>query len=143
MSQSIGTFDFKKLSVIFGVSQITGFSEGDAVEIAEENDAFNSVGGADGYVDRVKNNSNFLTITLRLRQTSPTNQVLSGLHNADRLASTPLPILIKDRSGNTLISATAAWIIKHPTTSFGNEAKEREWMIKTGSTYVVNLGGNN
>jgi hypothetical protein len=142
MANNIGTFDFKKLSVIFGVAQISGFAEGDAVEISEENDAFNSVGGADGGVDRVKNNANFLNITLRIRQTSPTNQVLSGLHNADRAASAPLPILIKDRSGNTLIAAKAAWIVKHATAAFGTEAKQREWMIKTGSDYVVNLAGN-
>lgn len=143
MAQQLGTFDFKKLSVIFGVSQISGFSDGDAVEVSEENDAFNSEGGADGYVDRVKNNNNFLMITLRLRQTSPTNQVLSGLHAADRVAGAPLPLLIKDRSGNTLISAAQAWIVGYPKSiTFGNEPAQREWIIKTGSTYVVNLAGN-
>lgn len=142
MTQSIGTFDFKKLNVIFGVAQISGFAEGDAVEIAEENDAFDSVSGADGYVDRVKNAANFLTITLRLRQTSPTNQVLSALHAADRASGVPLPLLIKDRMGTTLISAVHAWIVKYPTSAFGNEAKEREWIIKTGSQYIVNIGGN-
>lgn len=142
MAQTIGTFDFKKLNVIFGVAQITGFAEGDALEVDEENDAFNSASGADGYVDRVKNSSNFLTITMRLRQTSPTNQVLSALHAADRAASTPLPLLIKDRSGTTLISAAHAWITKFPKSSFGNETKEREWVIKTGSQYIVNIGGN-
>jgi len=142
MANNIGTFDFKKLSVIFGVAQITGFADGDSVEISEENDAFNSMGGADGHVDRVKNNSNFLTVVLRLRQTSPTNQVLSGLHNADRVASAPLPLLIKDRSGNSLVAAKTAWIVKNPTISYGNEAKQREWTIRTGSDYVVNLAGN-
>jgi hypothetical protein len=143
MAQTIGTFDFKKLNVIFGVAKLTGFADGDAVEITEENPAFNSMSGADGFVDRVKNNANYLTITLRLRQTSPTNQLLSAIHIADRVAGTPLPILIKDRLGNTLITAAQAWIEKFPTATFGNEAKTREWVIKTGSQYVVNIGGNN
>lgn len=143
MAQTIGTFDFKKLNVIFGVAKLTGFADGDAVEIAEENPAFNSVVGADGFTDRVKNNANYLTITLRLRQTSPTNQILSGIHIADRVAGAPLPILIKDRLGNTLITAAQAWIEKFPTTAFGNEAKIREWVIKTGSQYLINIGGNN
>jgi len=142
MARNIGTFDFKKLSVIFGTAQITGYADGDSVEISEENDAFNSIGGADGHVDRVKNNSNFLTVVLRLRQTSPTNQVLSGIHNADRVASTPLPLLIKDRLGKSLVTANYAWIVKNPTISYGNEAKQREWTIRTGSTYLVNLAGN-
>lgn len=143
MAQTIGTFDFKKLNVIFGIAKLTGFADGDAVEVAEESPAFNSMSGADGHVDRVKNNANYLTITLRLRQTSPTNQILSAIHIADRVAGTPLPILIKDRLGNTLITASQAWIEKFPTTTFGNEAKTREWVIKTGSDYLVYIGGNN
>tara|TARA_R110000787_G_scaffold129434_1_gene241257 strand:- start:151 stop:579 length:429 start_codon:yes stop_codon:yes gene_type:complete len=140
--QLIGTFDFRDLIVNFGGINITGYAEGDAVEVSEENDAFNSVSGADGYVDRVKNNSNFLNITLRIRQTSPTNQLLSAAHNADRLAGVVLPILIKDVSGTTLITASAAWVTRHPSITYGNEAKEREWSIKTGSVYAINLGGN-
>lgn len=142
MAKDLGTFDFKKLSVILGVSQLTGFADGEALTVSEENDAFNSIGGADGHVDRIKNNNNSLTITVRLRQTSPTNQILSAIHNADRVAGTTLPLLIKDRSGNTLISATSAWIIKHPDTGFGTESSVREWTIKTGSNYVKNLAGN-
>jgi hypothetical protein len=142
MTQTIGTFDFKKLNVIFGVAKLTGFADGDAVEVAEENPAFNSMSGADGYVDRIKNNANFLTITIRLRQTSPTNDILSALHAADRVSGTPLPLLIKDRSGNTLVTAAQAWIEKFPTAAFGNEAKTREWVIKTGSQYVTFIGGN-
>lgn len=143
MSQSLGTFDFKKLNVIFGVSVLTGFSDGDAVEISEENPAFNSASGADGYVDRIKNNSNFLIITIRLRQTSPTNQILSALHLADRVGGITLPITIRDSSGTSLFSALQAWIEGFPKTiSYGNEAKTREWVIKTGSQYAINLGGN-
>jgi len=144
MSQLLGTFDFKKVSVIFGVTPITGFAEGDSIEVSQENDAFNSVGGADGGVDRVRNHSNFLNITLRLRQTSPTNQVLSALHTTDLLSNVTLPFLIKDRSGDTVISATSSWITKFPTSiAFGNEPKAREWVIRTGSNIFVNVGGNN
>ena len=142
MTNQLGTFEFKKLSVIYGVSQITGFADGDSVEITEENDAFNSTVGADGHVDRVKNNANFLTVVLRINQTAPTNQVLSAIHNADRAVSNPLPLLIKDRSGNSIITAKNAWIVKNPTIAYGNEAKQREWTIRTGSDYVVNLAGN-
>lgn len=142
MSNNLGTFDFRKLSVIFGAAQITGFAQGDALEVKEENNAFNVEGGADGFVDRVKNNANFLTITLRLRQTTPANQVLSALHLADRAGGVPLPLLIKDRSGTTLITAAKAWITKFPDAKFGNDTQEREWIIQTGSDYVINLGGN-
>lgn len=143
MAQKLGTFDFRKLNVIFGVAQITGYAEGDALIVEEDQPAFNSMSGADGFVDRIKNNANSLTITMSLRQTSPTNQVLSALHLADRAGGVPLPLLIKDRNGTTLITTAQAWIEKFPKSSFGNEAKNREWVIKTGSEYVINIGGNN
>jgi len=137
-----GTFDFSNLNVIFGVASITGYADGDAIEISEENSAFNVSAGVDGWVDRNKNNANWLTITLRLAQTNPANQVLTAIHTADRLSSTPLPFFLKDSSGDTLITAEEAWIDKFPTVSFGNESKTREWVIKTGSIYVLNLAGN-
>ena len=142
MAKSLGTFDFKKLSVIFGVTQLSGFADGDAVDLEEDADAFNSMSGADGFVDRVKNNANFLKITFRLRQTSPTNQLLSALHNADRVGGITLPLLIKDRSGTTLVTAAQAWIVKFPKAAYGNQVQTREWMIRTGSQYIVNIGGN-
>lgn len=139
---NIGTFDLKKLNVIFGISKITGYSEGDSVSVEEKNPAFNVVVGADGHTDRVRNRSNYLEIVLSLNQTSPTNQILSALHSADRVASTPLPIIIKDGNGTTLITSASAWIEKFPKASFGNESKTREWTIHTSGDYVINIGGN-
>jgi hypothetical protein len=143
MGEKLGTFDFRKLNVILGATQITGFADGDSLIVEEDNPAFNTAPGADGHVDRVKNNANSLTITCSLRQTSPTNQLLSALHAADRAASATLPLMIKDRNGTTLIFAKDAWIERFSKAAFGNEAKTREWVIKTGSQYTVNLGGNN
>jgi hypothetical protein len=135
------TYDFKKSNIIFGISQITGFADGDAVEIAEANDAFKSEGGADGFVDRVKNANNFLNIKIKLRQTSPANQVLSAIHTADRLAGTPLPFSFTDTQSGDIFTAVEAWIVKFPDIKRGNNVVEHEWMIHTGSDYVSNIGG--
>jgi hypothetical protein len=142
MAAKLGTFDFRKLNVIFGVSQITGFAEGDALKVEEKNPAFNVAGGADGHIDRVKNNANYLEITMSLRQTSPTNQILSAIHLADRAGGGPVPIFIKDKNGTTLFTCAKAWIEKFPSGAFGNEAKTRDWVIHTSSDYVINYGGN-
>jgi len=143
MAQDLGTFDFRKLNCIFGVAQITGFAEGDALSVEETDVAFKDAYGADGGVDRIKNNAIGLRITISLRQTSPTNQVLSALHLADRAGGVPVPLLIKDRNGTTFYTAAKAWIAGFPKAAFGNEAKSREWIIKTGSDYFISIGGNN
>lgn len=139
---NIGTFDLRKLNVIFGISKITGYAEGDSITIAEKNPAFNTEIGADQHTDRIRNRSNHLIITIRLAQTTKTNQVLSALHSADRLASAPLPIVINDKNGTTLISSLSAWIVGFPEIKYGNESKPREWTIHTSGDYVVNVGGN-
>lgn len=139
---NIGTFDLRKVNVIFGVAKITGYAEGDSISVDEKNDAFVSTVGADGHTDRVKNNANQLEIVITLTQTSNTNQILSALHTTDRAVGVPLPLIIKDGNGTTLIGATSAWIKKFPKTTFGNEAKTREWTIHTSGDYLINIGGN-
>ena len=37
---NIGTFDLRKVNVIFGVAKITGYAEGDSISVDEKNDAF-------------------------------------------------------------------------------------------------------
>ena len=39
-------------------------------------------------------------------------------------------------------SSVIAFNNKNDVIAFGNEAKEREWVLRTGSTYVVNIAGN-
>lgn len=142
MTQTIGTFDFAKFKVTLGSTPIEGFADGEAVSVVEMNDAFNVGEGADGYIDRVRNKANRLEITITLRQTTPTNDLLSAIHRADRLASTPLPLLIKDNNGTTVIAAPVAWIRKYADIVNGNEANTRIWTIDTGSDYDINVGSN-
>jgi hypothetical protein len=138
---NLGTFDFRKVSIIFGIAKLTGFAE-EAITIKEKNPAFNSDGGADGHVDRVKNNNNSLIINLSLRATSPTNDILSAIHAADRIGNVPLPMLIKDRSGNTMFAAKQAWIVNFAEVKMGNNVVSKDWEIHTGSDYSPFVGGN-
>lgn len=144
MAQDIGTFDLRQTVATLGGVVIEGYSKGDVITIEQNGDTFNKEEGADGFVDRIKNNATSLTITVKLRQSSPVNDKLSALHIADKLTNKGiLPFAFKDNNGNTLVTAVSAWITKFSNVVNGDEAKEREWVIATGSTYLMNIGGNN
>jgi hypothetical protein len=136
-----GTFDLKKVNVIFGVAKITGYADGDAISIEEKEDAFKVAVGADGDADRIRNRANYLEIVLNILQTSPMNQILSAIHTADRAVGIPLPFLLKDNGGSTVIGAGAAWIKGFPKIAMGNDSKSKEWTIHA-TDYLINVGGN-
>lgn len=144
MANNIGTFDLRQLACSIGIISVDGYAAGDSVIVSEENDVFNTEAGADGHVDRVKNGANWLNIKIRLQQTSPVNQLFSAQHNLDRKTGRGIvPFLLEDGSGNTLIAAENCWFNGHPKDiSFGNEAKVREWTLKTDAEYIINLAGN-
>jgi len=141
MANKLGTFDFRKVAVVLGIHQITGYADGDVVEISLKNPSFKDEGGADGQTDRVKNANNALMIKIKLRQSSPSNDILTQLHLADLAAGAVLPFALKDTEGKDLFAAAAAWIVKFPDYKAGNNVVEREWEITTGSDYAIYLGG--
>lgn len=141
----LGTYDFKKSTIVLGLNQITGFAEGDSVEIEEAEDVFKYATGV-GSSDRVMNNNNYLKIKIKLTQSSPSNQVLSAIHLADRAGGVPLPFSFTYVDKNSIgkdvsIGGTTAWIIKFPTIRRGNNTTEHEWMLQTDGDYVINIGG--
>ncbi len=138
------TFDFKQVSLTFGAFLIQGFGEGDdVISIAPQADAFNSLAGADGEVTRSKTNDNRWLLTVRLLQTSPSNDDLMGVFLADKLSNTGVqPILLKDLNGNTLVGEGQAYIQRAPDIGLGSNVADREWVIMLPSPDIF-VGGNN
>ena len=143
MTQDIATFDLRQTTATLGNVTIKGYATGDSINIQQDGDTYNSEGGADGFTDRIKNNATRLIITILLRQTSPINDELSALHIADRITNKGIAdFAFEDLIGGTFVKAKSAWITKPATIVNGNEAKQRQWVIHTGSSYFINVGGN-
>ncbi len=138
----VRTYDPKLIIITFGVIPVTGYAEGTFVNIAGAGDAFEKTRGADGGVDRVNKNQADYRVTITLKQTSITNDLLSAAFNADRLTNVgKKALLIKDLNGTTLFSAAQAWIAKDPDDEFSDTMSNREWMIDTGIAAKL-TGGN-
>lgn len=144
MAGEVRTYNSARVLVLVGGVPLQGFAEGTFVEIAPQADRVSSKAGADGEVARsiVPDKRHMITITLQ--QTSPSNDVLSGMAAADELSGggLPVPVLVQDLSGRTVFATDVGWISKAPSLSFGAESGEREWTIETGRPSVFIVGGN-
>ena len=126
----LATFDPASVVISFGGIPLSGFADGTFLEITADNPQFTKVVGADGFTTRVKSNNYGAVATLTLAQSSPSNEILSGFLNQDRLNDDGVyPLLIKDMSGTTVVFSATGWIQQFPNITFGNELNNREWII--------------
>jgi len=136
------TYDPKKVIVIFGGHEITGFSEDSIVTVEPKGDGITSVSGCDGEVTRNMDPNEQYTVTLKLQQSSSSNNFLSSLHDYDRRTGRGIkPLLVKDLSGSLVFSTQHAWIINKPSVEKGKESGDNEWKLETGRADFV-VGGN-
>lgn len=138
------TYSAAEVSMVAGPIMITGMADGTMVKVSFNEDAFKLMIGADGDGVRSKSNNRSGKITFSLLQSSNANDALSALTNLDVASPNGdgiVPLMIKDNSGRTLVSAEKAWIIKQADVEFAREAGNREWTFETDSLFVNN-GGN-
>jgi len=141
MSQ-VKTFDPKEVQVVFGEAILSGFAEGSMVTAERDADSWSKYTGVDGEIARAKSNNRAGSVTVRLSQTSSSNDVLSSIMVEDEVANAGMrPIMIKDGLGTTLIASEYAWIRKPPAVEEGGEIGEREWIFDTGEMDIF-VGGN-
>jgi hypothetical protein len=127
---SVRTYDPKSVVVTIGGVPMSGYADGTFLNVDRDENAFTKVTGADGTSTRVKSNNRSGSMTLTLKQSSPSNDVLSGFASLDELSNTGVvPILIKDLSGNSLFFSATGWVQKFPSSEFGKEINNREWVL--------------
>lgn len=126
-------YDPTQITVSFAGIVAGGFADGSFVTVANESDAFSDVVGTDGEVSRARSSDRRATVTIKLMQTSPTNDLFSAVATADE--DTPGgagvgALVIRDRNGTTVYRADEAWIQKRPDADFDRTVGPREWAIR-------------
>jgi hypothetical protein len=124
-------FSFKNVSAIFGPILFEGFAEGDDVIVIESTqDQFSMVVGAQGDVIRTQTSDNSCTCTIKLLQTSNTNEELTVKYIADRRTGLITePLLITDRESGEVYSINNAWIKRFPTVTRGQNPNSMDWIF--------------
>jgi hypothetical protein len=139
---SVRTYDPKQVLIIIGGIPMSGFADGDFVSVERTSDTFTKVSGADGIISRAKTNDRSGTMKFTIAQTSPSNDVLTGIAVADELANIGVvPVLVKDQSGRSVFVSAFGWVKKPPVSDFAKEIKNREWTLDLADLDVF-VGGN-
>ena len=127
---AVRTYDPKAVIITIGGVPISGFSDGTFLEVIRNEPTWNMVVGADGFVTRGKTNNFSGQVTLTLKQSSPSNDVLSGFIALDELTNAGIvPVLIKDLSGNSTYFSGQGWVQQYANSTFGKDINDREWTI--------------
>ena len=127
---AVRTYDPKQVVVTIGGVPMSGYADGTFLVVDRDENAFTKVTGADGTSTRVKSNNRSGSMTLTLKQSSPSNDILSGFAALDELSNSGVvPILIKDLSGNSIFFSATGWVQKYPSSEFGKEINNREWIL--------------
>lgn len=144
-SKLSGTWNGAELTVIVGVLPLTGLSDGDSVTARRNQPIYNSRAGNDGAVGRAKVTDKRGQVEVHIMQTSEMNDLLSTTFNLDSLSeegSFVGPLIVKDLSGRTVISAGDAWLMQVGDVAFASgEVGERVYTFEAADLVMV-LGGN-
>jgi hypothetical protein len=112
---SVRTYDPKQVLVIIGGIPMSGFADGTFVSVERTSDTFTKVSGADGIISRSKTNDRSGSLKFTSAQTSPSNDILTGIALADELANAGVvPVLIKDNSGRSVYVSAFGWVKNRP-----------------------------
>jgi len=135
------TYSPDQVKFIVGVHTVTGVADGTFIAIEPMGDGVTSEAGAYGDVARAMSLDPRHQITLTLQQTSRSNDVLSAIHDADRLSggNGAVPVTLTDLRGSTLFAGTA-WVVKKATATFSKGLEAKEWSIESVGRFTN--GGN-
>ncbi len=127
---SVRTYDPKQVIITINGIPMSGFSDGTFLEIDRNEPTWNMVVGADGLVTRGKTNNFSGTLTLTLKQSSPSNDALSAIMAIDEATNAGVvPVLVKDLSGNSIYFSARAWITQYANSTFGKDINDRQWVL--------------
>lgn len=121
---------------------MSGFSDGTFLEIDRNEPTWNVVVGADGLVTRGKTNNFSGTMTLTLKQSSPSNDVLSGFMALDEATNNGVfVVLVKDLSGNSIYFSAQGWVTQYANSTFDKNITDRQWVITLAEADIF-VGSN-
>lgn len=139
---NVYTFDPAQFITIVGGVPMQGFADGEFVNFSRKTDTFSESTGVDGDTTRVKSNDKTGILNIVLSMSSPSNDVLSILHNLDeRTNKGVVPVVIKDMNGTTTVFSGKGWIRKPSDLSGSKDVTTRTWTIVMANANVF-VGGS-
>ncbi len=128
----LGFNDPKDCVINFANARITGWADGEFCTIEYDEDQAMLTMGSDGEGVLSRNQNRSATITLRLLQSSPSNDVLAAALQAWlNKAGGIYPFGANDLNNNTSAVTPTCWVQKSAALNSGKEQVDREWVLRT------------
>jgi hypothetical protein len=138
--QDVYTYDPSQVKLLIGDYDAIGW---DRISIKKTSPSFRLIKGINGKHTRTQDYDTSAVITISVMQTSPTNDVLSRVHELDIINGTGrLEILLKDNSGDSEFGSSEAFIEDYPESKFSDSIEFNVWTIICQSTDGFVVGGN-
>lgn len=139
-SFTVTTYSPKDVQLIIGGYTVVGW---ESISISRSAKGFTVIRGIRGKHTRVPNVDSSCTITIPLIQFSPSNDVLSYIHELDLEEGTArISLTLKDRSGASVYSSNEAYIVGYPTATYSGQFEYRNWEIFCQTTDTYTVAGN-
>lgn len=145
----IGNYNPDEFTIILSkgdfVHRVTGFADGSFLSmdrLVPTSEPYQGVGS--NAFARVKRSVTAMNVTMTLHQYSPSNTVLQALQNADASVAGNewvFNCIMKDTSGQTVVSSSNAIIAAPPTATFSTTTETRDWNIYMFGSDLF-IGGN-
>ena len=137
----VRTYDPKKHVITFLGNIITGFSDGDFIEITGD-DGFEMRKGAAGDEDRINKNETGKNMNVTLMQTSISNDILSSIYESDAINNDGKgPLQMVDLNGTAVLYSAQGYLKKNADTTKGDSLGNTVWNFRAPhATY--NPGSN-
>jgi hypothetical protein len=117
---------------VSGIPINSGRGDGEFVRIEKPDPTFLVKAGVDGEATFYDSRKNIHRVTLTVMQTSDANDILSALHNGDRLSPAGVgivPLMVKDGLGRSVFVEAEARIEKLPDEAMAEEPGTLEWVF--------------
>lgn len=129
------------VDTVYGGILFTGYAE-KFITVEYEEDDFKKQVGALGDVTRTRQLNRSGKMTVTLMDASETNDLLMAFALSDRQTGQNFrPFKMTDRSSNTTVNATQAWIQKIPKIERGKESGTVEWVFEA-AFLDIRVGGS-
>ena len=110
---------------------ITGYADDDKINIERDNDVMNKLVGTNGEFTLATNLDTTGTITLRLQETSVSNEFLWGIMAGIKTGAIRgiVPYACQRNGGASSLKAGVCWIQAQPSMGYGSEPGVYEWVL--------------
>lgn len=140
MSFEVNTYNPSDVYLTLAGVNMIGWND---VTIVRASESFKFIKGIRGKHTRVRELDSSALVTIALMQTSPSNDILSEILSQDEVSGTGLlEITLADKSGNSLMSSSEAYLVGFPSKSFKDSIEFITWTIQCQSTDDYIIGSN-